>query len=128
MASQDLVALLKQGAEAWNAWRADHRSVPVDLSGAPLRALDLTEADLAGVDLQGADLRGTVLAGASLTGACLRGANIFKAILDGADLREADLRGAQFLHCGQLQMALSWDTTFRDADLACGAPIPSREG
>ncbi len=127
MANEDLVALLKRGAEAWNAWRADHREHAVDLSGAALRALNLAKADLAGVDLRGADLRGTVLTEARLKGACLQGANLFKAVLDGADLKEADLRRARFLHCGQLQTALSWQSTLRDGDLACGAPIPRPE-
>ncbi len=51
MANEELVALLKQGAQAWNAWRAEHREAAVDLSGAALRGLDLTRADLAGADL-----------------------------------------------------------------------------
>jgi uncharacterized protein YjbI with pentapeptide repeats len=127
VANEELVAFLKQGTEAWNAWRAQHREASVDFSGAALRALDLAEANLVGVDLRRADLRGTVLTKASLAGACLQGANIFKAVLDGADLRDADLCGARFLHCAQLQAALHWQTTFRDEALACGAAIPRSE-
>ncbi len=52
MANEELVALLKQGAQAWNAWRAEHREAPVDLSGAALRGLDLSGADLAKADLR----------------------------------------------------------------------------
>ncbi len=57
MANEELVARLKQGAQAWNAWRTEHREAPVDLSGAGLRGLDLAGADLGGADLTGADLR-----------------------------------------------------------------------
>lgn len=124
MANEELLTMLKRGAEAWNAWRADHGEAPLDLSGAALRALDLGGANLTDVDLRSADLRGTVLTKTSLAGACLQGANLFKAVLDGADLGNADLRGAQFLHCAQLQAALHWETALRDEDLACGAPIP----
>jgi uncharacterized protein YjbI with pentapeptide repeats len=124
MANEELLAVLKQGAEAWNAWRDDHGEVELDLTGAGLRALDLGGMNLSDVDLRGADLRGTLLTKTSLAGARLEGANLFKAVLDGADLRNADLRGAQFLHCAQLQAAFHWETTFRDEDLACGASIP----
>lgn len=127
MVNEELVALLRQGAQAWNTWRAEQPGTGVDLAQAGLRALDLRRADLAGADLRGADLRGTLLGEASLAGACLQGANLFKAVLEGADVEGADLRGARFLHCAQLQSARSWESSFRDEDLACGAPIPSPE-
>jgi uncharacterized protein YjbI with pentapeptide repeats len=126
MAHEDLVALLKQGAPAWNAWRAEHRQTPVDLSGAALRGLDLTRADLGGADLTGADLRGALLSEANLAAARLRDANLFKAVLDGADLERAELCGARFVHCAQLQAARHWQSAFRDEDLACGAALPRR--
>jgi uncharacterized protein YjbI with pentapeptide repeats len=124
VANEDLVTFLKQSTDVWNAWRAEHREAPVDFAGAALRALDLAEANLAAVDLRGADLRGTVLRKANLAGARLQGANLFKTVLDGAELRDADLCGARFLHCAQLRAALHWQTTVRDEDLVCGAPIP----
>ena len=126
MANEELVALLKQGAQAWNDWRAEHREAPVDLSGAALRGLDLTRVDLAGADLGGADLRGTLLSETNLAGTRLQDANLFKAVLDGADLERAELSGARFVHCAQLQSARHWQSAFRDDDLACGAAIPSR--
>ena len=36
MANTDQLAILKQGVEAWNAWRAEHLDVDVDLSHAVL--------------------------------------------------------------------------------------------
>ncbi len=126
MANNQQMDLLKQGAQAWNAWRAEHTEATIDLSGGALRGLDLEGADLSGADLKDADLRGANLGGANLTGADLEGANLFKAIIDGAELNEADLRGVRFLQCPQLESAHNWQSAYRDEDLACGAAIPSR--
>ncbi len=124
MSNEAQVALVRQGATAWNAWRKDHADVAPDLSGGALRGLDLAGAELSRADLSGADLRGTNLAGAALGDANLAGANLFKATLDGADLSGATLIGAQFLNCAQLMTARNWRSAARDDDLACGAPIP----
>ena len=126
MANNEQIDLLKQGTQAWNAWRAAHSEAAVDLSDGALRGLDLTGADLEGADLRRADLRGANLSGANLKGADLEGANLFKAMIEGADLHQADLRGVQFLQCPQLQSAQNWQSATRDEDLACGAEIPSR--
>ena len=126
MASNEQIDLLKQGTQAWNAWRAAHGEAAVDLSDGALRGLDLAGADLPGADLRRADLRGANLSGAKLTGANLEGANLFKVTIEGADLQDADLRGVQFLQCPQLQSAHNWQSATRDEDLACGAAIPSR--
>jgi uncharacterized protein YjbI with pentapeptide repeats len=126
MPNDDHVALLKRGAAAWNAWRAEHDEAP-DLSWAGLRGLDLTGFDLSRADLRGADLRGTNLCNADLAGARLDGANFFKAVLDGADLTGAFFYGAQFLNCAQLVVARNWQSAFRDEDLGCGAAIPERK-
>ena len=124
MANEQQVARLKEGVEAWNAWRAARREAGPDLSGAPLRGLDLGGADLEGANLKEADLRGANLADANLAGAILEGANFFKAILNGTNLAGANLTGAQFLNCAQLESARDWPSAARDADLACGQPIP----
>ena len=126
MANNEQMDLLKQGIQAWNAWRAEQTEATVDLSGGALRGLDLEGADLSGADLRRADLRGANLSGADLTGAHLEGANLFKATINGADLDGTDLRGVQFLQCPQLQSANNWQSSCRDEDLACGAAIPSR--
>ena len=123
MADQAQFAALKQGVDAWNAWRRAHAPARPDLSGAGLRGLDLSKADLSETDLRGADLRGTILHAATLAGADLSGANFFKAVLDDADLAGANLIGARFLDCVQLVTARNWPLAFRDADLACGAPV-----
>ena len=61
MANPEQLDILKEGVEAWNAWRAENEGVKVDLSGA-----DLIEADLNGADLQGADLNGAHLTEAAI--------------------------------------------------------------
>ena len=124
MADEAQLAMLKQGADAWNAWRAAHAGTAADLENANLRGLDLSKAHLVGADCRNADLRGTILSGATLTDANLAGANFFKAVLDAADLAGANLIGAQFLNCAQLKTTQNWQSAFRDPDLGCGAPVP----
>lgn len=128
MNAEEAVALLAQGAAAWNRWRADHPDERPDLSGTSLRSLDLTGADLTDLNLTNADLRGTDLTDGTLANARLDGANLFKAVLANADLKAADLRHAQFLNCGQLTTARNWETALRDEDLACGKPLPGESG
>ena len=124
MPNEEHVAMLRMGAAAWNAWRAEHDELP-DLSRAGLRGLDLSGFDLSRADLRDADLRGTNCSGANLAGAHLERANLFKAVLDGADLAGAFLHQAQFLNCAQLVVTRNWQSAFRDDELGCGAPIPS---
>ena len=96
MANEEHLAQLKQGVEAWNAWRLTN----------PRIQLNLSEADLSKADLSGADLRGAHLSWAHLSGAHLREANLREANLTGADLTGADLQGARLLR-----------TNFEGADL-----------
>ena len=123
MPNDDHVVLLRCGAAAWNAWRAERDEAP-DLSRAGLRGLDLSGFNLSRADLQGADLRGTNLSQSNLKSAHLEGANLFKAVLNDADLTGAFLQGAQFLNCAQLVLAHNWQSAFRDDALGCGAAIP----
>src|SRR5215218_9511139 len=76
MANKEHVALLKQGVEAWNQWRAAHPKARPDLCGA---------------DLSYANLRGADLLGATLGEADLSQANLGYANLRGTDLSERDL-------------------------------------
>src|SRR5438552_2320390 len=77
MAKDELVALLKQGVAAWNAWRIENPNIRSDLSGADLSLANLTGADLRRADLRGADLEGVPLLRADLTGADLTGCRIY---------------------------------------------------
>ena len=124
MAEKTILALLRRGVGDWNDWRTAHPDTRPDLSHAGLYGLELANANLAGADLRRADLRGANLFGATLAGADLASADFFKATLDGADLTGANLVGARFLTCPQLVAARNWQSSFRDPELACGAPIP----
>ena len=65
MANNEHVALLKQGVDAWNAWRDENPDIRPDLSGANLSGADLRgaveEMIGAGVNPMRADLRGADL-------------------------------------------------------------------
>src|SRR3954468_21348549 len=90
--AEEHVTLLKQGVEAWNAWRRECPETRPDLGRADLRHLDLIGADLSGANLCQADLRGADLGYASLIEAQLCGADLRRANLRGARLNGADLR------------------------------------
>lgn len=102
---QEKLALLKQGSEAWNAWRKQQpEDVLIDLSEVYLRGIQLPGADLHNVNLRHAiiitDDNGSPLlpnfCEANLSGADLRWADMEtpdmrSACLNAADLREAKL-------------------------------------
>ncbi len=102
MANNEQTDLLKQGSQAWNAWRAEQTEATVDLSGGALRGLDLEAADLSGADLRRADLRS----------AYLRVAKFHRTDLSGADLR--DVEG---LTTGQINHTIRDDKTRLPLDL-----------
>ena len=103
MANDEHVAILKEGVDAWNAWRdkdpdflanLSDADLPEALAGANLSEGDLTGANLRGANLRGADLSGADLIDASISQASLPGANLNRANLSGAALAGADLREA----------------------------------
>jgi len=132
MSNNELVELIKRGAQVWNAWRTVNPRIQPDLSGevfsqANLVGANLTNADLSGADLRRAHLWGPNLGGANLTKANLRdadlsGANLSGANLSGADLRRANLHWANLngadLNGANLSEALIARTTFDDNDLS----------
>ena len=97
MADQEQLALLKSGVEAWNAWRAAHPDIAIDLSEADLTGASLVQANLLKAHLDHAQLGGADLSGAQLFGAQITGANLNAAKLDGADLGWANLSNASML-------------------------------
>ena len=125
MANPEHLAILKQGVEQWNKWRAEHQELrpdlgeadlseadfqrAADLRWANLRRSDLSRAHLSRANLQRANLSGANLHKANLIGANLRAANLGAAYLVEVNLREADLRNADFfranLHGAKLQKA-----------------------
>jgi uncharacterized protein YjbI with pentapeptide repeats len=117
-AGEKLIALLRQGATAWNAERRKMRSRP-HLCGLEIHAvtvnystlhrsysafqgfrdLNLDGVDLHDTDLRGAHLRELTMKEADLRGPDLRGAALRAVRLVKADLRNADLRGANLVLC-----------------------------
>jgi hypothetical protein len=94
MAIPEHLAILRQGVEAWNKWRWEHRDIIPHLSGADLSGAHLCEANLRGVDLSGADLQGAHLDGANLERADLNRSNLGAAQLRGAAMKRVDLESA----------------------------------
>ena len=137
MADEEQLAILRQGPQAWNAWRQEDCGVRADLGGADLGRADLREANLGRADLGGADLREADLGRADLRRADLGRANLGRADLreanlgradlrgtdlggtdlGGADLGRADLRGA-ILHEASLREAVLYETVLCDVDLS----------
>ena len=117
MANQKHLALLRQGVDVWNAWRAKKRSIrpdlsgvdfiEADLSGADLSGANLTETDLSRADLSRADLIGVDFIGADLSGAGLSGAKLIGAKLIGANLSRANLFGAKLIGAKLIGAGLS---------------------
>ncbi len=113
--------ILRQGVEAWNAWRGEDPALDPCLRGGALGGADLRGADFRRVDLRTADLRATDLTGADLRGADLRcadlvEANLRRAYLSGADLRRVNLRSTD-LRRSDLVVADLSGSDLRGADL-----------
>ena len=132
MANPEHLQILKQGVNAWNAWRGrQHRDIMPNLSEANLSRANLSGANLSGADLSRANLMDTFLSRADLRSADLRdahfrgvdlaGAHLKDADLRGADFRGADLRGADFrgadLTGADLSAVILLDTVFGDTNL-----------
>ncbi len=102
MANPEHVAKLKEGVEAWNAWRDGNPEQVPNLSDA-----NLNEAFLPHVNLERANANGADFWGATLKGADLRSANLCAANFTRATLVDANLDGAYV-----------WGTVFADCDLS----------
>jgi len=110
---EELLTILREGAEIWNQWKSEnHKLYPdlssaflsgANLSGADLSGANLNNADLGGANLNNADLSGANLSEANLSGTHFEGANLSWAILNranlsGALLNRACLSGAHLLN------------------------------
>jgi uncharacterized protein YjbI with pentapeptide repeats len=111
MANQEHLAILRQGAEAWNAWRREHPDVRPDFSGSVLSGAVLSRANLSRTNLRDATLHKAKLQRADLISADLRDAKLLGATLTKAYLQEADLRNAN------LRDAILVEADYSGADL-----------
>ena len=113
VADEEHLKILRQGVDAWNAWRRSQLfKVQPDLSGA-----DLSDADLSCSNFYSCICRGTNFERARLNGATFHE----------ADLSAANLRGANLLACNltetilvniDLSEAITGDTVFGNTDLS----------
>src|SRR4249919_3121059 len=99
MAQEEHLAVLKQGIEAWNQWRADNPDVRPDLKGADFSRSELSGVNLSFGGLSVANLResGIKLPWSGLSreiAANLRGTDLREANLSDANLSKADMQGA----------------------------------
>jgi uncharacterized protein YjbI with pentapeptide repeats len=109
MANAEHLTTLRQGIDAWNAWREKE----------PRVTPDLIEADLRGASLWGASLWRARLGGANLSKAELNRANLNRADLRGADLGEANL-GEANLGGANLERVGLGAANLTAADLSAG--------
>jgi hypothetical protein len=93
VANDEHLAILLQGAAAWNDWREKNPRLIPDLREARLQGANLRQANLRWADLSWANLNE-----ADLSGAVLRLANLFEAKLSGANLSGADLVCVQLIN------------------------------
>jgi uncharacterized protein YjbI with pentapeptide repeats len=100
MANPEHLAILKQGVEVWNWWRAaEAERVLVASRGRGEHEVlipDLSDADLEGANLMGVNLTNVNLRRVNFQKADLQGALLVISSLDHADLRSADCRGVLF--------------------------------
>ena len=102
----DFLALIEQGAEAWNQWRAHNPDVKPDLRSAYLFGKSLSGFNLSEASLERACLIDANLQGADLSKACLRSAYASSANLDNANLSGADLSLSNFSEANFSQATL----------------------
>src|SRR5262245_49111572 len=110
MANRDHVAILTNGAGAWNAWRANNPEVIPDLRGIQVPSDVQVSGTLAGANFRRADLSGFIglgsdrdwsgsvpsMEGADFLGANLTGAHFWRVTMEGASFRDAVLDRAEF--------------------------------
>jgi hypothetical protein len=121
MANADHLERLRQGVDAWNAWREEEQAVRPDLDRANLNRANLNRANLNRANLVEASLFEANLGWANLNGAKLGEADLseaklFEANLSGADLRWANLNGAK-LGGANLSEAKLFEANLSGADL-----------
>lgn len=120
MSNNEILKILKKGADHWNKWRSENRSNKIDFSKTNLTGLNLADANLSRIDLSYADLSGSdlsrvnlhnsVLEGSKLVGTKLCEANLCEMNLSGADIKEANLSKA---HLGGTNLVEA-DLSFSD--------------
>jgi uncharacterized protein YjbI with pentapeptide repeats len=124
MANQEQLAILKQGVEVWNRWRAKHPNVRIDLYEAQFIEADLTGADLSHAFLSGSNFFTSNLTEVDFNRAIL-GAVVQQGppirYIPGAHVIASNLQGARFSNTELADVVFDVvnlsDTDFSNADL-----------
>ncbi len=116
MAKTYQLNILREGIEAWNAWRREYPEVVPDLRRAHLTGAMLAGADLCNANLSYAFLEEAVLDRCNLVHTNLRHARLNQASLKKANLNNATLRQALLVET-RLDEATLRGTDLRHADL-----------
>jgi len=121
MATQEHLAILKQGVKKWNQWRKEHPDIKPNLSFA-----DLSRAKLRFANLSNVNLIRTNFSDAALSGADFSGATIGWTIFANVDLRL--VKGLETVEHGG-PSSIGIDTIYRSKsmipdDFLQGAGIP----
>ncbi len=112
MIAQDIIEILKQGAEAWNIWRKDNPELIPDLRNKTIIG--------AGLNLAGINLKKSILDGTKFIAADLHNANFSETTLIGTSFNNSNLSRAVFknsmlirVHCwaNSLQHSVFQSTT-----------------
>ncbi|MDQ7784742.1 MAG: pentapeptide repeat-containing protein [Desulfomonilaceae bacterium] len=112
----ELLEILKQGADAWNAWREENPDKYVDLSGVDLSRAKFGGVDWKWLDLSRADLRDAILSFSKIVKTSLHRADLSNAVLTSAVLEETDFIEAR-LRMASLVGAKLRVVDFSGADL-----------
>ncbi len=117
MTNEEHLAVLRQGVDAWNEWKANHPDIRPNLSfatsngisirGAKISGIDLSQTNLSRADLSRADLIGANLSEANLSESYLSEADLIGANLSSADLSSADLISANLIGANLTKAYLS---------------------
>jgi uncharacterized protein YjbI with pentapeptide repeats len=117
MANDNQIAILSQGADAWNKWREENPDVLIDLKNAKLMHLNLEKANLAKADLKTANLSFTNFKNANLAFSNLESAIFSFANFEGANFSAAHLENA-YLEDAKLTSARLAGANLKNAKLA----------
>src|SRR5215467_9909736 len=113
---EELLAKLKEGAEAWNEWRRKNPEIRPNF-----KRWDLSEAGLIDYNLSRIDFRKANLSHSFLSRANLSHADLFRTNLASATMRKCDLTGAfgtfvQFPDAALYEAQMDEETELRNAN------------
>jgi uncharacterized protein YjbI with pentapeptide repeats len=103
MGNEEIVAVMSQGASAWNAWRRSRKAKQItlsrlDLDGAVFNVFNFEAVTFLRCSMIKTNLFGSVLAGAIFDDCDLRLSDLGKVDCSGASFRNARMNNANLVH------------------------------